>query len=184
MSSLNNTNDPQSLEGFLIQKGPVMEKWFNQAAEDASIAVKKPKALTAVEGRSGVRRITIRNHQILADSPQEWVGYNLGASAPEILLGALGACLSHMYLVVAGIKKLPISKLEIETSASLDLRKGGKNHEDELPGLDNIHYVVRIKSDLSDEQLENLKIEVENVCPMYSVIKNPNTITSSFVRID
>lgn len=175
--------DFQSLECFLAQKGPVMEQWFEKARNDESLAIKKPKALTVVEGRSGIRRIAIRNHQILADSPPEWAGYNLGASAPEILLGALGACLSHMYLVVAGIKKLQIHKLEIETSGELDLRKGGQNHEDQVPGIDNIHYVVYIDSELTNEQLETLRQDVEKVCPLYNLIKNPNSISSDFVRI-
>lgn len=51
-----------------------------------------------------------------------------------------------MYLVVAGIKKLPIKKLEIKTSGEVDLREGGEGNEDETPGIDNIHYIVYIDS--------------------------------------
>ncbi|KAG0678785.1 hypothetical protein C6P40_000364 [Pichia californica] len=184
MASKENTPDSQSLQAFLVQKGLFMDKWFKCAQNNDLIAIKKPKALTIVEGRSGVRRINIRNHQIIADSPPEWAGYNLGPSAPEIVLGGLGACISHMFLVVAGLKNLPINKLEVETSGELDLRKGGIGHEHETPGLDNIHYTVRIDTKLTDSELNSLRTEVEKVCPMYNVIKNPQTITSSFVRID
>lgn len=177
------SSDSQSLQAFLVQKGKFMEKWFHCAQNNDAIAIKKPTTLTVVEGRSGIRRIKIRNHEIIADSPPEWAGYNLGPSAPEILLGGLGACISHMFLVVAGLKKLPINKLEVETSGELDLRKGGKGYENLTPGLDNIHYKVRIDTELSDKQLDELRVEVEKVCPMYNVIKNPNTITSSYERI-
>lgn len=63
------------------------------------------------------------------------------------------------------------------------MRKGSQDHEDEIPGIDNIHYVVYIDSELTDEQLDKLRVDVEKVCPLYNLIKNPNTITSSYVRV-
>lgn len=35
--------DSQSLEEYLVLKGPVMEKWLKQATFNDSIAVKNPK---------------------------------------------------------------------------------------------------------------------------------------------
>lgn len=67
-----------------------MSQWFEKAlgnkSENELIAIKHPKVNTVVEGKSGIRRIKIQEHQIIADSLPEWIGYNLRPSAPEILL--------------------------------------------------------------------------------------------------
>ncbi|EEF22656.1 conserved hypothetical protein, partial [Ricinus communis] len=63
-----------------------------------------PNALAArvsAEGRSGVRRIRIRDHQVISDSPPDFAGYNLGPSSPELQLGVLGSCVTHIFLIQA-----------------------------------------------------------------------------------
>lgn len=42
----------------------------------------KLRARTKAEERSGVRRIRIRHHQILSDSPPDFAGYDLGPASP------------------------------------------------------------------------------------------------------
>lgn len=175
----------QSLNAFLKVKGPAMTKYFESAMgtteEHIKNAVSVKTTRTVVEGRSGVRRVFIRDHQILADSPPAWCGYNLGPAAPEIALGALGACIAHMYLAVAGMKQIDMESLEIETTGSLDLRKGGEGFEDEIPGLDNINYTVFLESNASEDVLKELHASVEKVCPIFNLIKYPNNITSKVV---
>lgn len=41
------------------------------------------KASVRAEGRSGVRRLRIREHQVISDSPPDFAGYNLGPSSPS-----------------------------------------------------------------------------------------------------
>lgn len=55
----------------------------------------KLQAQAHAEGRSGVRRIRIRDFQVISDSPPDFAGYDLGPSSPELLLGALSSCLTH-----------------------------------------------------------------------------------------
>jgi uncharacterized OsmC-like protein len=172
----------QSLNEFLTLKGIAMTDFFQQALgispEHEKTAIAKPMATTTVEGRSGVRRISIRNHQILADSPPHWVGYNLGATAPEIALGSLGACLAHMYVATAGMKGITMDEMVIETSAELDLRKGQSGFENHAPGLDSIECTVRIKSSESIDTLKQLHEDVEKTCPVYvgsTIEKNKGT---------
>lgn len=164
--------DSQNLESFLTVKGAAMSSYYDgilSSKKDDEV-VKDVSAKTTVEGRSGVRRITIRDHQIISDSPPAWCGYDLGASAPEILLGALSSCITHIYLVLAGIGNIRISSLEVETSGSLDLRKGMKGHENEQPGIQNLNFVVNLTSNESEEALKELHTEVQKVCPLYVCI--------------
>ncbi|CUM67375.1 uncharacterized protein PRCAT00005069001, partial [Priceomyces carsonii] len=163
------SNDLQNLEGFLKVKGPAMRSYYDEILSYSSSQETKKvlKVETDVEGRSGIRRIKIRNHQILADSPKEWCGYNLGASAPEMLLGSLTACISHMYLVVAGMKRISLVSLSVEASGSLDLRNGMKGFENKVPGIEDLNYTVHIESNENDEVLRSLHQEVEKICPLY-----------------
>jgi hypothetical protein len=58
------------------------------------------KASARAEGRSGVRRIKIRDFQVISDSESDFAGYNLGPASPELQLGALASCLTHIYLAL------------------------------------------------------------------------------------
>ena len=83
-----------TLNDYLIEKRAAV------LARDARIAAGtfEPVRLAAsvsAEGRSGVRRVRIREHQIISDSPPDFAGYNLGASSPEQQLGVLGSCVTH-----------------------------------------------------------------------------------------
>lgn len=81
-------------------------------------------ARVTAEGRSGIRRISVRGFQILSDSPPDFVGYDLGPSSPEIALGALGSCLTHTWLIQSAIHGLPLDGLSVEVTGQLDLRTG------------------------------------------------------------
>ncbi|WP_211884125.1 OsmC family protein [Plastoroseomonas hellenica] len=76
------------------------------------------QATVTAEGRSGVRRIRIRDFQVLSDSPPDFVGYDLGPSSPEIALGALGSCITHTWLIQAAAFGLPLDAIEVEVRGS------------------------------------------------------------------
>ncbi|WP_225510610.1 OsmC family protein [Rhizobium leguminosarum] len=87
------------------------------------------KASATAEGRSGVRRIRIRDFQVVSDSPPDFAGYNLGPSSPELLLGALSSCLTHTYLIHAADQDVPLEDLQAEVSATIDPRGGSEGNE-------------------------------------------------------
>jgi hypothetical protein len=66
------------------------------------------QAKVTAEGRSGVRRIRIRDFQILSDSPPDFAGYNFGPGSPELQLGVLGSCLTHIFLIQAADRQVPL----------------------------------------------------------------------------
>src|SRR6202167_3226349 len=78
------------------------------------------KASATEEGRSGVRRIRVRDFQVLTDSPPDFAGYDLGPSSPELQLGVLGSCLNHSYLIQAAALEVPIDSIEVEVEAIID----------------------------------------------------------------
>jgi hypothetical protein len=81
---------------------------------DGSLGPLPLKATATAEGRSGVRRIRVRDFQIITDSPPDFAGYDLGPSSPELVLGGLASCLNHSYLIQAAALEVPIESIEVE----------------------------------------------------------------------
>ena len=93
-----------------------------------------------------MRRIRIRDHQVVSDSPADFAGYDLGPSSPELLLGSLGSCLTHIFLIKAAELQLPLESLQVEIEGDLDPRGGKPGYEDVPFFPHNIRYTAHIVS--------------------------------------
>src|SRR5215210_8840944 len=112
-----------SLREYLVQKRDVLLARRAKAKTEGA----GPHEITAnvkAEGRSGVRRIRIRDFQILSDSPPDFAGYDFGPGSPELQLGVLGSCLTHIFLIQAADRQVPLDSLEVEVAADMDYRAG------------------------------------------------------------
>ena len=89
-----------ALDDYLLQKRVALQ-WIKQEAAAASYQPLPIRAHVTVEGRSGVRRIRVRDFQVISDSPAAFAGHDLGPSSPELALGALGSCLAHSWPIQA-----------------------------------------------------------------------------------
>jgi uncharacterized OsmC-like protein len=139
-------------------------------------------AQVTVEGRSGIRRIRIRDHQIISDSAPDFAGYDLGPGSPELQLGVLGSCLTHIFLIQAASRKVPLDSLSVEVSGQLDPRSGRPGFEDVPVYPHNIAYTVHIASPASEEEIAALFEAVERACPILNLLVNPQQINGSFVH--
>jgi uncharacterized OsmC-like protein len=145
----------------------------------------EPKTLKAhikAEGRSGIRRIRIRDHQVIMDSPYDFAGYDLGPGSPELQLGVLGSCLTHIFLIQAADKGIPLDELEIDVTGQMDMRAGKPGYEHIPVYPHNIEYTVHIKSSASPETLADLHQTVEQVCPIFNLLLHPQTIKGALVQ--
>jgi len=73
------------LNEYLGQKRPAFRA-LKEAAAKPDYAPTPLRARVTAEGRSGIRRIRIRDFQVLSDSPPSFVGYDIGPSSPELAL--------------------------------------------------------------------------------------------------
>lgn len=133
-------------------------------------------------GRSGVREIRIRDFQIISDSPDDFAGYNLGPSSPELQLGVLGSCLTHITLIQASIRGVSLETLEVEVTGELHPLAGKPGYEEIPVYPHNIAYTVTLGSTETDETIQALREAVERVCPIYNLLVNPQTIQGQFVK--
>jgi uncharacterized OsmC-like protein len=165
-----------NLNEYLVQKRATLLE--RRGRVEAGTLGKSPLAATvSAEGRSGVRRIRIRDFQVISDSPPDFAGYNLGPSSPELQLGVLGSCLTHSFLIQAAAQQVPIDSLEVELHAFIDARAGHPAHADIPVYPQDVDYTVRIVSPAGEEQITKLHAAVERFCPILNLLRNPQSVT-------
>ncbi|ROR24618.1 putative OsmC-like protein [Comamonas sp. BIGb0124] len=142
------------------------------------------KASVSAEGRSGVRLLRIRDHRVISDSPADFAGYDLGPSSPELQLGVLGTCVTHIFLIQAADQQVPLNNLRVDVQGTLDPRAGKPGHEHTPFWPHDIAYTVHIDSPASAAQIQQLFESVEAVCPILNLLKNPQTIRAQWVHIN
>ncbi|KAK1177185.1 OsmC family protein [Streptomyces sp. NBS 14/10] len=179
---LDTAPDPQpGLRAYLeVKRAALLAK---REAERTAPATEpnRLRARTKAEDRSGVRRIRIRHHQILSDSPPDFAGYDLGPASPEIQLGVLSSCLTHIFLIQAADLRIPLDSLEVEVRADQDPRAGAPGFEQVPIYPHNISYTVHITSPATKARIRELHETVERKCPIYNLLINPQHITGRVV---
>ena len=131
------------------------------------------------EGGSGVRRIRIRDFQVITDTGPAMAGFDLGPRSPEVLLGALGSCISHTILIQAAMQGIPIDSLVIDVSADVDSLAG---HADVFNPLANIDYEIKVESSASAEQFEQINAMLPDICPVLNVVRFPQAVSTRIVH--
>ena len=140
------------------------------------------KARVTVEERSGIRRIRLREHQVLTDSPPDLLGFDLGPSSPELALGALGSCLAHSWLIHAARLGVVLDHVEVTVQGHIDQRAGERGHEATLREPQGITYTVHVQGEASDEDLRRVHAAVDRLCPILNLLRNPQAIEGQFWR--
>jgi uncharacterized OsmC-like protein len=164
-----------TLNDFLKQKRVAVlardEKFAKGELEPMSL-----DATARAAGRSGIRHIQIRQHQILNDSPADFAGYDLGPSTPETMMGVLGACGVHICQMQAAARQVPLDSIEVIVNGTYDPRAGRDGFENVPYHPTDINYTVNVESSASTQSINDLFEAVEETCPVLSLVKNPQTI--------
>ncbi|MUT68122.1 OsmC family protein [Paenibacillus sp. NEAU-GSW1] len=170
-----------NLNEYLQQKRESLHDRIAKANTNPDQARTKLGAKVKAAGRSGVREIRIRDFQVISDSPPDYAGYNLGPSSPELQLGVLGSCITHIALIQAADRQLSIRSLEVEVEGEMHTLAGRPGYEEVPLYPHNIRYKLIIDSDESEEALQELHEAIERVCPIFNLLKNPQQIEGLLV---
>ena len=101
---------------------------------------------------------------------------------PELQLGVLGSCLTHVFLIQAADRGVPLDALEVEVSGQIDPRGGQPGYEHIPVYPHDIAYTVHIASPASDEEIAALHEAVERACPILNLLANPQQIAGRIER--
>ncbi|NEW09486.1 OsmC family protein [Paenibacillus sp. SYP-B3998] len=170
-----------TLNEFLVQKKEAALAKLEKAQQQSDVKSERYYARARALGRSGVREIRIRDFQVISDSPTDFAGYNLGPNSPELQLGVLGSCLTHITLIQAAVRGVSLESLEVEISGDLHPLAGQLGYESIPVYPHNISYQIHIVSNESSETINALHEEIERVCPIYNLLKNPQDIQGEVV---
>jgi uncharacterized OsmC-like protein len=176
-----------TLNGFDVQ---AMTDVVEQVISDPALAVAAFRVKSSWKGAArveskisayelGGERIA-REHLIQSDEPRELFGDDTGPNPQELLLAALNACMVFGYATKASALGVRVDALSIESHGKLDMR-GALGIEGVSPGMDAIHYVVRIKSTATPTQLEALHEAVMATSPNRFHIASPIRLDAKLV---
>ncbi len=108
-----------------------------------------------------------RTFKIEGDQPQNFLGTDKGPASVEILLAALGHCISNNWAMFGASMGISIESLRLEVEGDLDVRgRMGLPEPGKIPpGYQIIRITHYVKSNAPKEQLEQLKQMAEDRSP-------------------
>ena len=125
--------------------------------------------------------IHTREFTLQGDEPEQILGERTGPNAVELLLGALGSCLSVGYAANAAHMGIELEDLRFEMEGDVDLRGFLGISEDVRPGYESINCTVYVDADASEAELTELRERVEQTSPLMDVITNEVPLETTLV---
>lgn len=104
-----------------------------------------------------------------ADEPLDCAGENTAVSPEDLLLSAVGSCLTVAWISVLTSRKIKVNSFDIEVSGTVNFR-GAYGIDKSPPGFEKLNIIVNLDTDAPPEVIEALKDKVAAI----SVI--PDTI--------
>ena len=135
---------------------------------------------TRVEWQNGFSNtFQSRSHPpIGVDEPTSLGGADLAPNPAEILLGALGTCLSIGYALNASARGIELRSLALDLEGDIDLTVFGGLAQEGNPGYSNIRVRVDVDGEADAEALQALHEHVLRTSPILSTVARPVNVTS------
>ncbi|WP_255191290.1 OsmC family protein [Natronobeatus ordinarius] len=117
-------------------------------------------------------RIRTEEFRVEGDEPEQILGERTAPNAVELLLAALGSCLSVGYAAHAAAMDIELDDLRFELEGDVDLRGFLGIDEDTRPGYNEVTCTTHLETDASEDQLDELKERVEATSPLIDIVAN------------
>ena len=139
---------------------------------------------TVTEWEDGARAVTrARSFVIQTDEPAPLGGTDQAIDPMELLLGALGSCLTIGWVTQANLRGVDYRNLKITVKAPFDLRGYLAIDPEVRPGFGDLEYTVEVDSDADDATLDEIKAASEATSPMFDNIMRPTGISGTIARV-
>jgi len=170
-----NLGNPTGLDTYLSNKATAMAS-AARSYESGDAPRETIAADCTAADLTGVRRVRIRDFQLISDSGPGFGGFGLGPSSPELLLGMLASCLTHTYLIGAAQRGVSLDAVHVRFEA--------ENNDAAFLGLDttdppypfNIRAIVRIESRADAREIADLHDYAARTCPLTKLVREPQSI--------
>lgn len=125
-------------------------------------------------------RTTARSFSIETDEPTPLGGTDEAVDPMELLLAAVGTCLTIGWVTHAAKRGIEFRDLRIEVEGDYDL-SGYLGLSEERPGFTGVRYEVFVDTDAPADVLEEIRALAEVGSPMLDNVANPTPLSGSFV---
>lgn len=112
------------------------------------------------------------------DHPNVLLGKDKAATPAEVVLHALGSCLTGAMAYHAAANGIEIEGAESSLDGGIDLHGFLGLDPEVRKGFDGIKVRLKVKSDATAEQLENLA----KFSPVFDIITNPTPVSIEIVK--
>lgn len=124
-------------------------------------------------------QVKIGDHApISIDEPKWLAGSDVGPNPVEILLGALGACLSVGFIANASSQGVEINNLEVEISGDIDLQVFFGLREGNS-GFDEIAVKFKVDSHADQDKIQGIISQVSKLSPVKNTLERNVRIETS-----
>lgn len=138
---------------------------------------------TVTEWRDGAQAITrARSFTLQTDEPAPLGGKDEHIDPMELLLAALGACLTIGWVTHARLRGVEFHKLKVTVQAPFDLRGYLALDPNVRPGFSALRYLVEVETDADDVVIEQIRAAAEKGSPMLDNILNPTPINGTVAK--
>jgi uncharacterized OsmC-like protein len=126
-------------------------------------------------------RTTARSFVLETDEPSPLGGTDQAIDPMELVLAAVGTCLTIGWVTQAVQRGIEYRDLRIEVSGHFDLRGYLAIDEAVRPGFSGLTYEVHVDTDAPAEVLEEIRQAAEATSPMFDNVKNATPLTGTVV---
>jgi uncharacterized OsmC-like protein len=126
-------------------------------------------------------RVRTREFHAEGDEPEQILGERTAPNDVELLLAALGSCLSVGYAANAAAMGIELDDLRFELSGEVDLRRFLGTSEDVRAGYEGMTVTTYLDADVPAEELEALRERVEATSPLVDSIANEVPLETDLV---
>ena len=107
---------------------------------------------------------------ISIDEPKWLAGSDVGPNPVEILLGALGTCMSVGFIANASSQGVEVNSMEVEISGDIDLQVFFGLREGNS-GVDEITVKFKVNSNADQDKLQSILSHVSKLSPVKNTLE-------------
>ncbi len=164
--------------GVSAQDGDALRKHLDVRRAAISAGADAPshrlEARVTAESRSGVRRLRIRDFQLLSDSDRDYAGYNLGAGSWDTQIAVLASAVADEFAIQAAAANVPLDAVDVVFTSQPDDPSVARNRAVRYPR--NLSYIAYLDSPASEAQLETLRLAVERTSPVLGLVSGSQDV--------
>lgn len=139
---------------------------------------------TVTTWEDGARaRTTARSFTIETDEPAPLGGTDKAVDPMELVLAAVGTCLTIGWVTAAARRGIDYRGLRIEVAGEFDLRGYLDLDPQVRPGFSGIQYTVHVDTDADPAVLEEIKAAAERTSPMFDNVANQTAVTGRVAAV-